>query len=142
MLQFQRILVPVDFQPLSQKALQYADELAAQSNATLTILHALELPPTHDWDAPATRSEALATLRKHALASLTSWTEALRTPQNRKTLELRDGHPVSVVVDASARYDLVVMPTHGRQGAQYLMMGSVAERIVRGAHCAVLVIRP
>ena len=52
------------------------------------------------------------------------------------------GKPVDEIVNLSAQYDLIVMPTHGRVGINHFLMGSVAERVVKGAQCSVLVVKP
>ena len=57
------------------------------------------------------------------------------------TEKVVDGSPVKAIVDASPNYDIIVMGTLGRTGLAKLMMGSVAERVVRYAHCPVLVVR-
>ncbi len=58
------------------------------------------------------------------------------------THEVRLGPPAATVISAleDEEYDLVVMGTHGRSGLPRLMLGSVAEKVVRGAHCPVLTI--
>ena len=59
----------------------------------------------------------------------------------KATLEVKEGTPVKVILDESANYDIIVMGTLGRTGMSKLLMGSVAERVVRAASCPVMVVR-
>ena len=56
-------------------------------------------------------------------------------------ISVKEGAPVKVILDESANYDIIVMGTLGRTGMSKLLMGSVAERVVRASQCPVLVVR-
>ena len=56
-------------------------------------------------------------------------------------LEVKEGTPIKVILEESQNYDLIVMGTLGRTGMSKLLMGSVAERVVRAASCPVMVVR-
>ncbi len=135
----QRILFPTDFSKLSEAALEYAAALARDSGGRLLIVHVEPLIPFGESEM--------------YFASLESNTDALR-----KLLEFqqpRDGGipceyrllrgPAADEIVRLARQeqaDLIVMATHGRTGLIHLLMGSVAEAVVRCAHCPVLTFRP
>jgi nucleotide-binding universal stress UspA family protein len=142
---FKKILLPVDLPPLTAGAIAQADELAVENGGRLAIVHvvddgfARQAASTSDAGNAESLLEARLAQAKEALQDLA---RGLKTPGDRIDLEIIAGSPVSAICERSKDADLVVMPTHGRQGTTYLMMGSVAERVIRGAHCAVLVVRP
>jgi universal stress protein A len=123
-----RILVPTDFSPLSTLALDHAIALASLCRASIHLMHVHA-----DGSAPVDGEEGrLAELmsRCHAEAIVV-------------TSQLCVGHPAAAIVNAAAdrAVDLIVLGTHGRQGVAHLMLGSVAEHVVRTAPCPVLTVR-
>jgi universal stress protein A len=141
----QKILVPTDFSPQSDAALDYAAALAAAMKAVVHLVHVVEEPfMGGDWelyvrDAQEIRERLDAEARSR-LAATAGGVEARNVPV---TAELRHGSAVDVIIyDAKAvGADLIVMGTHGRSGLSHLVLGSVAERVIRGAHCPVLAVR-
>jgi len=138
-----RILVPTDFSDGADAALTYALTLADQVGATVQLVHVFEDPNalslySHVYVplVPEMRAEILADIRRllveRANASGRSdiATEVLTGPAAK-----------TIVACATERHcDLIVMGTHGRHGVAHLLMGSVAERVVRTAACPVLVV--
>jgi universal stress protein A len=133
MLNVHRVLVPTDFGQPSAVALDYGAELARLFGARLHLLHVndagagvreypVELP---DDRAP----ELLAAFAsdKHELKPVCEW---------------RVGAPADAILEYAAeqRIDLVVMGTHGRDGVARMLLGSVAETVVRKATCPVLIV--
>jgi nucleotide-binding universal stress UspA family protein len=141
----QRILVPVDFSELSKKALEYAYYFANRFDAKIDVLHVWK-PTEYTGDAMVrlTRSEPELTLstflRNHADLQLTSFLEGV--PHTNRMLESGDPAQVIAKVAGEGAYDLIVMGTHGRTGLSHVMLGSVAEKVVRLAPCPVLTYRP
>jgi nucleotide-binding universal stress UspA family protein len=144
--EFRRILVPVDFSPASRLALEYAKALAAKSGGVLELLHVVEdrvvagLWPA-DMYAPSRQIEDA--LVKNAMERLAA---CLTREERRRlgvTLTLLLGRPAVTIVEhaASCKADLIVMGTHGRTGVSHLVLGSVAERVIRTAVCPVFVVR-
>lgn len=120
------ILVATDFSPFSEQAIRAAVALAHHFGATLHLLHVVH--------APGDRPAALDRLGASAEA------EADGVPF---TASVAIGRPAPEIVRYAAReqMDLIVMGTHGRTGLAHVMIGSVAEAVVRTAPCQVLTIR-
>lgn len=144
-MRFERILVPVDFSELSKQALVEAVALAGDSKLAVTVLHVHEHFEMVSVD-PAFRPERGEDQQRAILAKLREDLQTFVEPVQAKgaQLELRvePGNAVYQIVDASASHDLVVMATHGRRGIGQFLLGSVTERVVRGARCSALVVRP
>ena len=140
-----RILMPVDFSAPSKRALKYAEQFAKQLGAALTLVHVVEpFWYPHDWEyLPAFEGNiGPVALEKEARARLT--TLANEVGSNAPvTPHVRSGTPWNEIVLAAKEYkaDLIIIGTHGRTGLKHVVMGSTAERVVRHAHCPVLVVR-
>lgn len=148
MIRLARILLPTDFSKYSSEATKYACALAEKFDAELHLLHVLEthLSSTPEFAAglalPTTVKENRAACEKAMLAVLdAAWAQSRRSKIVRAITE---GTPfVEIVRYAKDQsIDLIVLGTHGRSGLAYVLMGSVAERVVRKAPCPVLTIRP
>lgn len=137
-----RIMVPIDFSDGSTRALRHARELALTYGAEIVALHAIEevvLPMAYGMAPKQVDAEAVRPNVERALADLLS--EHVGVEHARA--EIRVGYPPQEILDAidEEEIDWVVMGTHGRQGLNRLLMGSVAERIVRHAPCPVLTLQ-
>jgi universal stress protein A len=140
------ILVPTDFSAASQRAVDYARVLGAALGASVHLVHVLDrlLSPQVAWAAPALEAAALRDRlyqdARSKLAVISPTFEAIRVPA---TTEVRGGAAGSEIVKAAVDYgaDLIVMTTHGRSGLPHLVLGSVAEHVIRHARCPVLAIR-
>lgn len=141
-----RILVPTDFSEASEAALKYACRLAADLNASLCVLHTIENPypigASTEYYCPP--QEFFERYERESRKSL----ESVLTPEEQKkyraSLVLRNGVAAQEILLYLQEHDdvgLVVMATHGRGGVARLMMGSVADKIVRAARCPVVTIR-
>ena len=138
------ILVPIDFSPNAAAVLEWAAHLAEEHECPLVLLHAYHLPvdfqqlegaylPPDFWTQ--VKDDAAANLERHA--------EPLRARGLRVETVLREGYPASVIEEeAEARnVDLIVIGTRGHTGLKHLLLGSVAERVVQKAPCAVLTVK-
>jgi nucleotide-binding universal stress UspA family protein len=134
-----KILFPTDFSELSQSALAHAASLARDSGATLLIAHVEEPPQAYgSGEAYYTLPEFDDTsLRERLLAVVPT------DPDVPYEHRLLIGDPAAEIVHLSQRedVDLIVMGTHGRTGLMRLIMGSVAEAVVRRAACPVLTLK-
>jgi len=140
-----RILVPVDFSPLSKKAVEYSARLAQQFGATLSLFHAVEpdIPPAFDGfmvAPPPISNGSSATCAGQMKALLGSVRSAGVTHVESN---VRCGLASIEIVDAAKELDvdLIVIATHGYTGWKHFAIGSTAERVVRAAPCPVLVVR-
>jgi universal stress protein A len=135
------ILAPIDFSLTGLNALAFAVLLAGQSGARITLLHVVEVffyPTEYGFLLPT--NDKLAAQARTKLEAL-----AARTipPPLQVKVAVRIGTPYQEIVNASRaiRPDLIVVATHGRTGLSRTLLGSVAERVIRHAPCAVLAVR-
>ena len=138
MIVLKNILVATDFEPASDAALTYGRALAKTFGARLHLLHVAE----NDFlRASVTDPHVLKTAVARRLNErLTAEDRQVRGA--RATLEVSD-RPADTITRYAKReqIDLIVMGTHGRTGVTHLLMGSVAEHVVRTAPCPVLTVR-
>jgi nucleotide-binding universal stress UspA family protein len=145
---FDRILVPIDFSEYSDAALRYAIALARQFGSSLYLLHVLDDPfATGAWASEIAVPETPGlrdSLRREAEQRLNRYFSPEGWTRFRVTTEAVTGSPAQSIVDFArdCAADLIVMGTHGRTGVAHLLVGSVAERVVRLAPCPVLAVRP
>lgn len=143
---FTRILVPTDFSAPSNAALTLAKKMAAMSGASLHLLHVLDDSMT---TAAATVGVYAPTteLRDKWLEGARALLSTQLTPEEqasfRSTKAVMFGIPARTIVEHAKEtsIDLIVMGTHGRGAVERIVMGSVAERVVRSAVCPVLTVR-
>jgi universal stress protein A len=163
---FTHVLVPTDFSEPANQALRYAAEEATLHHAKVTLLHVL--PPHTGTDvyyvtgspepAPQGSFDPAVGSRLGA-RPLSEPTVVRRDPSEQALTQLHDlipdgchgtwevaiagGHPADAIVRAAqeGHVDLIVMATHGRTGLQHVLLGSVAEKVVRLASCPVLTVR-
>jgi nucleotide-binding universal stress UspA family protein len=139
-----RVLVPIDFSANSRRALDYAHGLAVKFDAALHLVHVCEVP---GMMTPALDAYAIAysdwsrRLGEEAENQLNRLTAALQDVT--VTTEVLFGPPASAIIKAAEtnQADLIVMGTHGHGAVMHLLMGNVAERVVRSASCPVLTVR-
>ena len=142
-----RILFPTDFSEPAKEAQKYAMALADRFGAELHLLHvvpevAMPLPDsTTSWTLPAAdlklQVEAAERQLLHDLGP--DWAEERRTVQTAVV-----GNAVEEIVKYAKEHEigLIVIGTHGRTGLSHLLLGSVAEKLVRLATCPVLTVHP
>jgi nucleotide-binding universal stress UspA family protein len=142
MLAIQTILHPTDFSPCSQDAFRIACSVARDHRARLIILHVASMPDLAYKGYGAPGSPLLA---EEYLAKVRQDLERLQPPDPQVTCEhrLEEGEPVEEILRVAAETgtSLIVMGTHGKSGLAHLLMGSIAEQIVRKASCPVLTLR-
>jgi nucleotide-binding universal stress UspA family protein len=139
-----KILCAVDFSPTSDEALRVAARLATQRGSELVLAHAWHLAPTSfpgEYSYPAELIAALAedaklglaenVVRARALGATTISSHLLEGPPWQKVVEL---------AEELAGVELIVLGTHGRTGLARVVMGSVAEMVVRHGPCSVLAV--
>ena len=144
MAELRRILVPTDFTETSDRALDWALDLAKRLGAAVTILHAYEIPIVGFPDGAIIATPEIAGRISDASKAALESTMA-RAQDRGVTVDgvLREGVPweeINAVADAIDA-DLVVIGTHGRRGLTRALLGSVAENVVRTAHRPIVTIR-
>jgi len=141
--EFKKILCPVDFSEHSIKGLEKSVKLASIANGELTLVHVISDPwselynPDSDTLLDPVLAEQKATEMLEALA-------AKHAPGVTCQCVVRRGEHIysSICELAGSLYsEIIVMTTHGRSGLKRLMIGSVAEHVIRNAPCSVFVVR-
>jgi nucleotide-binding universal stress UspA family protein len=138
----ERILVPVDFSDCSLDALEYAVVLAQQAKASLMLLHVLE-PVSYGLDFDLGHFRSREDVRESWTKRLEELASSHRHPNMPIEYRLRGGFPSDSILDSAQTLpcDLIVMGTHGRRGISHTISGSVAEAVLRKAHCPVIAVR-
>ena len=141
-----RILVPTDFSETADAALEYAKTLATNLGASVHLLHVFQDP-----NVPAAYANEVFVpppdLREHDLAAArTNLLKRMSAEDETRfagTHAIVEGLTAKEIVKYAEQYaiDLIVMGTHGRRGVAHLLLGSVAEHVVRTARCPVLTVR-
>jgi nucleotide-binding universal stress UspA family protein len=147
MIQISSILVPIDFSPYGEEALRYGCALAEKFGSQVHLLHVVDDYYPFIPEASAfvdQRDDYLAGLRTGAERELAKLPQAGWCPADRLTRSVVVGTPFLDIVRYAKEHDigLIVIGSHGRSGLAHVLMGSVAERVVRKAPCPVLTVRP
>jgi len=145
MLRFQKIIVPVDLDKNTNKLVNYALYIAAQFDAEVIFLHTVEFIVMGEMALGNPTYDDYNTSRKDAA------TKALKTiiEENAgKGLKLSSRVLMGDTVDeilacaSDIHCDLIIMGSHGKRGLEKILLGSVAERVLKNAHCPVLIMNP
>ena len=159
-LDFKRILCPVDLSNFSLIAVKLAAQIAENSSARLYLLHVIDNPFDELYLTSITQADPAAielyktefNRRSKILRATEEHSEVLLKQFCHETIEhlpkvrylVTSGDPFEKILDAaeSHRIDLIVLATHGRTGIKRLIIGNVAEKVVRHAACPVLTVKP
>ena len=138
-----RILVPIDFSEHSHKALRYALAFANQFGAEVTLVHIVEqMVYPGDWMYPPMAvTDFAAEKREEMIARL----QALDAGSGVKTQHIvRIGRAWQEIIEIAEemKCDMLILATHGYTGLKHVLLGSVAEKVIRHAPCPVLTVRP
>jgi nucleotide-binding universal stress UspA family protein len=144
MIKLKAILVPVDFSDCSDAAVKYGYALADAFGATLHLLNVVQDPYTLPWAAEgfaAPIADLLADWEGQAKRRLAEMVPT--APAATTLIRTQVGTPPREIVRYAADHqiDLIVLGTHGRGPLGHMLLGSVAERVVRTAPCPVLTVR-
>ncbi len=138
------ILVPTDFSPGSQRAIDEALGLARVFDASITLFH-VEMPPVYAYtDAPILGVDLLGEIRGRAKAAIDQSATELERQLDRPVVRkvALGAAPHEIVEEAKqGNYDLIVISTHGYTGVKHFFLGSTAERVIQLAPCRVLTVR-
>jgi len=142
-IEIHKILCPLDFSEYAEHALLYAKAFARAHGAELLLLHVIETPVAYMAPDVVLPAETLESQRVACTEKLTAMAAAVRDEHAATTWLLVDGNPLVLIVETAASHnvDLIVMGTHGRTGLAHVLLGSVAETVVRRAPCPVLTVK-
>ena len=142
---FARILCPVDFSDLSAQGLRYAAKIARSCGGRITALYAdLFMPPPYFTESSMEELQRqLGKAREQAEAHLARFAAAATSSLEGVNIQIEEALPADAIHRAAEANgaDLIVMGTHGRSGVNRLMLGSVAERVLRQTRVPVLAVR-
>jgi nucleotide-binding universal stress UspA family protein len=146
MVPIRQILVPTDFSDTAAAALRWARTLAQEFDAHMHLLHVVAEPYLYPWGSELSAfplNDVLAQSEEAARAQLGTLAGSLDLPVARVTTATALGTPVDRILEYAKEQgvDLIVMGTHGRGVVGHLLLGSVAERVVRRSTVPVLTIR-
>jgi nucleotide-binding universal stress UspA family protein len=144
---FQTIVVAIDFSETSRAALRRATQLAREANGTLHVVHVVPMPVYAAWSVEAPDLEAAgihAYYVEDARRQLVDLTATLAIEPSRVTCTALPGRPAQEIVRYATEIgaSLIVLGTHGHGFVNRMLLGSVADHVVRHAPCAVLVVPP
>jgi len=146
MLTLKTVLVPTDFSDASESALRFGKAMAEKFGASLHVVHVMEDLLAHAWAAEVYVS-SMPQLRDEIEKESRQRLGTLLTDDERKALRaetaLLAGNPFLEIIRYAKAHnvDLIVMGTHGRGPIAHMLLGSVAEKVVRKSPCPVLTVR-
>ena len=159
-LDFKRVLCPVDLSGFSLEALKLALKVVEASEGALDVLHVIHNPFDEIYmseftqtdpaliemyaNEPQRRAKILRATEEHSEVLLKQFCHDVVQHYGKVHYHVRKGDPFEAILDAAEdlRTDLVVLATHGRTGVKRLVIGNVAEKVVRHAPCPVLTVKP
>ena len=141
---YRRLLCPVDFSDVSKNAFQIAIDLAVLFKADLHVMHVFQMPastiPEGIYDIPDDMEDKV---KSHFSKKLDEFIKNHSTPEINITTGSYAGFPHVEIINSAkeAKADMIVMGTHGRTGLSHVLLGSVAERVIRTSDIPVLTVR-
>ncbi len=145
MLTLKRILCPIDFSESSRRALQYAKVLSAWYEAPLTALHVCVDLPVFEMASPFGHTAATTVVLEEEQLADRRLAVRRFVGDDTVSLVVREGTDARAEIlkeAAACGASLIVMGTHGRSGLEHMLLGSVAEKVLRKAPCPILVVPP
>ena len=142
---FDHLLVPVDFSTHTEGLVQHAEALALAYDVPVHLLHVIEqlvLPTAYGIQPPEVD---LSDMRVRAREAFQEYVQRLEADGVETHVHLRDGHAAREILNTvanSSRPPLLVVATHGRTGLKRMLLGSIAEKVVRRAQCPVFTVKP
>ena len=141
-----RILYATDFSSISEPAWDSAKQFARLFGAEVVLLHVVPPPPvlpTEGYFPPELYDELIQSARREAEAGFDRLLASVAGSGINVRIHLEDGPPAQRILEVAAKEaaDLLIVGTHGRTGLKHFFLGSVVERVIRHAHCPVLVVR-
>jgi nucleotide-binding universal stress UspA family protein len=137
MIKIKKIICPVDFSGLSRKAMQYANEFAKLSDAKVFLVGVVENDPTINY------SHGLEKERAEEEQKLAALIDEEQMAGIVADFAIYEGFAEECILDYAKRQDadIIIMGSHGRRGLKRMILGSVAEHVIRRSPCPVLVVK-
>ena len=139
---FRRILIAVDSEPVAVHAAEVGAELARALGAEMALVYVVDSSLGYPADTGVSPNELLAIAKQEAKKLVGDFRQRL-APQSAVMEFTLEGGPSAEIVKAAKEWpaDIIVIGSHGRGGLQRVLIGSVAEGVMRNAPCPVLVVR-
>lgn len=138
-----KILVPIDFSEHAQKALRYALAFATQFDAEVTLVHIVEqMVYPGDWMYPPLAVTDFAAEKREQMLERLRSLDAGSGVKTHHVVRLGRAWQEVTEIAREQQTDMIILATHGYTGLKHVLLGSVAEKIVRHAPCPVLSVRP
>ena len=144
MIKYRRLLCPIDFSNVSNHAFQVATDLAVIFKADLHVVHVFQMPasaiPEGVYEVPDGVEDKI---KDNLSKRLNEFVERISTSKINITTGLSEGFPHVEIINSAdeTNADMIVMGTHGRTGFSQVLLGSVAERVLRTSSIPVLTVR-
>ncbi len=148
MLDIKKIIVPVDFHQHTEKLIHFALDVANKLEATPIILHVVDtLPLVASYgdaapEALVQMEQELLVRAKGKMDDLVNKSKIVCSDCTGKVLAGDIVESIISFADAEESIGLIVIGTHGARGIEKILLGSVAERVLKRAHCPVLIFNP
>lgn len=136
-----KILVPIDFSETSKHALAYAQTFAKALGAPIHLLHVIPDPRSEPWAIEATGVNLGGVVESWKADAQQRLDELAVDAAGERVVETGQPFPEITRYAESHGIDLIVMGTHGRGAVEHMLLGSVAEKVVRKSPCPVLTVR-
>ena len=140
--EFKTILCPTDFSEESYRAIEYGLRFAKAAGGTLLLAHIIHVPSgelyqpdLHVMTFNEAKQRAMTLLEELRQKRLQNY------PKCELLVDIGDPHEMLLGIATQRKVDLIIIATHGRSGIEHLIMGNVAEKIIRHAPCPLFVVR-
>jgi nucleotide-binding universal stress UspA family protein len=142
-MKLEHILVAIDFAEPSERALDFGIELATHFDAALSVVHVVEVPSYVYTETTYATTDLIGSVELAARERFDQLIARAQQKLPRAQALLRRGTPWEEILGAAREKgaDLIVVGTHGRRGVSHLLIGSVAEKVVRASPVPVLTVR-
>ncbi len=140
----QTILVPIDFSDHADGVVEWAKYLAEEHGSRIALLHVYHLPVEFQQvEGAYLPADFWTSVKEEAKRQLAVYGQQLRECGIEAEEITREGYPATVIEEEAQEVgaDLIVIGSHGRTGLKHMLLGSIAERVVQKAPCAVLTIK-
>ena len=140
----QQVLIPIDFQRHTEELVDFAAGVVNKLGARATFVHVVENVDVYADYTPGYLAQISQELRAHAEKKMADFLDGARKrcPGCEGTVLIGDAADSIVGLAAERAADLIIMGTHGAKGIEKVLLGSVAERVLKRAGCPTLVFNP